>query len=103
MCNSLFEGRGLLSISPADQLVKVLITLEPRRIYLDQVLHTYIFKHCPATGMQNGVKASLDISSAGQGRLGELLISFEPLSICFIKHCIYLYILALSRHRYVKR
>ena len=22
-------------------------------VYLDQILHTYLFYHCPATGMQN--------------------------------------------------
>ena len=23
-------------------------------VYLDQILHTYLFQNCPATGMQNG-------------------------------------------------
>ena len=45
---------GLLSISLAccGQLVKILTTLEPYGI-LDQILHTYLFQYCPATGMQN--------------------------------------------------
>ena len=44
---------GLLSIISANcgHLVKMLIN---HMVYLDQMLHTYLFEHCPATGMQNG-------------------------------------------------
>ena len=44
------------------------VFLEPHGIFgsyflnhmvcLDQVVHTYLFKHCPATGMQNGDEAA---------------------------------------------
>ena len=56
---------ALLSISSASrgQLVKMLITLEPH-VYLDQILHAYLFYLCPATGMQNGDEALPSIISA---------------------------------------
>ena len=37
------------------QLMKMLITLDLHGI-IDQIVHTYLFKHSPATGMQNGGK-----------------------------------------------
>ena len=45
-------GEGLLSISSAGcgPLVNCMV-------YLDQLLHIYLFQHCPVTGMQNGDKA----------------------------------------------
>ena len=27
-------------------------------VHLDHIVHTYLFKHCPATGMQNGDEAA---------------------------------------------
>ena len=73
---------ALLSISPAGhgQLVKIHITLEPHSIF-DHILHTYIFQHCPATGMQNGDKALPNISPAGRGQLVKILITPEPHSL----------------------
>ena len=51
-------AEALLSISLASrgQLVKMSITLEPHNklLCLGQILHTGLFLHCPATGMQNG-------------------------------------------------
>ena len=41
-----------ISLACCGQLVKILTTLEPYGI-LDQILHTYLFQYCPATGMQN--------------------------------------------------
>ena len=54
MCNS-FLDEVLLSIISAGcgQLVKTLITLDCM-VYLDQIVHTYLFDHCPANCMQNG-------------------------------------------------
>ena len=53
---------ALLSISPTGrgQLVKMLINLGPHGtfVYLDQILHTYLFQQCPATCMQNGDEAA---------------------------------------------
>ena len=37
--------------------------------YLDQILHTYLFRYCPATAMQHGGKGWLSIILAGRGRL----------------------------------
>ena len=50
--------KGLLSIFSAgcSKLVKMLITLEQHDI-LDQILHSYMFKHCPVIGMRNGDEA----------------------------------------------
>ena len=38
-------------------------------VNLDHILHTYLFQHCPATGMQNDDEAPLSIISAGGGLL----------------------------------
>ena len=48
-------GKALLSISPAGQgqLVKMFITLDTHGIHAYGSCFAY-FKHCPATGMQNG-------------------------------------------------
>ena len=50
--NILFDG--LLSISQAGsgQLVKMIIAHEPHGIFGS---HTYLFQHCPATDILNGV------------------------------------------------
>ena len=47
---------ALLSISQASrgQLVKMSITFETHGIFYDQILHTYLFLQCLATGLQNG-------------------------------------------------
>ena len=47
-------------------------------VYLDQLLHTYLFLHCPATGMQNSDEALPSIILAGQGLLLKMLITLEP-------------------------
>ena len=45
----------VLKFSPTGrgQLVKIFINLD-HMVYMDKILHTYLFLHCPATGMQNG-------------------------------------------------
>ena len=67
-----------MSISPAGrgQLVKMLTTLDPL-VYLDHNVHTYLFKHCPATGMQNSDEATPSIISEGRGLLVKMLITLE--------------------------
>ena len=62
-----FEGQGFSSISPASrgQLVKIFLN---HIVYLDKKLHTYTFKHCRATGMQNYDETLPSISLAGCGR-----------------------------------
>ena len=58
----------------------MLITLEPHSTCIfDQILHTYLFYHCPATGMQNGDDSSPSIISAGQGLLVKMPITLELL------------------------
>ena len=42
---------GLLSIISAGSLLLKLM------VHLDQILYTYLFLHCPDTGMQNGDEA----------------------------------------------
>ena len=46
-------------------------------VYFDQILHSYTFKHCQDTGMQNGDEASLSISPAVRGQLVKMLITVE--------------------------
>ena len=46
-------------------LVKMLITLD-RMVYFIQILSTYVFEHCPATGMLNSDEASPSIILAGR-------------------------------------
>ena len=54
-------------------LVKMLITLE-----LDgQMVYTYVFLHCPATGMQSGDRASPSIILVGRALLMKMFITLE--------------------------
>ena len=46
-------------------------------VYFDQILHTYTFKHCRDTGLQNDDKALLSISLTIRGQLVEMLIVLE--------------------------
>ena len=46
-------------------------------VYLVQILYTYVFKHCPATGMKKGDKASSSIILAGRAFLVKMLITLE--------------------------
>ena len=46
--SNILAGRALL--------VKMLITMD-RMVYFVQIVYTYVFYLCPATGMQNGDKA----------------------------------------------
>ena len=70
--------------------------------YLDQILHTHIFKHVSTTGLQNGDNGLQGIISANQGLLLKVLITLEPHGI-FKSNFAYLHILISSRHRYPKR
>ena len=45
--------------------------------YFDQILHTYLFLYCPATGMQYGDKGLPSIVLAGRGLLVKMLITIE--------------------------
>ena len=55
--SNILAGRALL--------VKMLITLDSM-LYFVQILYTYIFKYCLATGMQNGDEASPSIILASR-------------------------------------
>ena len=54
-------------------------------IYFDEMLHTYTFKHCLDTGMQNGDEAPPGFSPAGRGQLVKMLITLEPHGIFWSK------------------
>ena len=71
-------------------------------VYLYEILHTYTFKHCPATGMLNDDEAPPIIISAVRGLLVKMLITLERVGI-FKSKFAYIYILKLSRHWYAKR
>ena len=60
--------------------MKMLITLE-HMVYLNQILHTNLFIHCPATGMQNCDDASQSINSVGRGILVNILITINKYDI----------------------
>ena len=47
-------------------------------VHLVETLYTYVFEHCPATGMQNGDEASPSIILAGRALLVKMLIILEP-------------------------
>ena len=47
-------------------------------VYLDQILHSYLLEHCPATCMQNGDEALSLIILAGRGILVKVHITLEP-------------------------
>ena len=83
MLSNSLAGRSLLVI--------MLITLSCM-VYFDQILHTYTFKHCLDTGMQNGDKALPCIRSTGRGQSLKMIITLEPHGI-FDHNLVYLYIL----------
>ena len=71
-------------------------------VYLDQILYTYLFKHCTATGMQNDDETLPSIILASSGILVKMLITLEPNHI-FRSNFAYLYILTLSKYWHAKR
>ena len=46
--------------------------------YLDQNLHNYLLKQCPANALHNGDEGLPRISFAGRGLLVKMLIIVEP-------------------------
>ena len=50
-------------------------------VYFDQTLHTYTFKRCLDTGMQNGDEALPSIIPASRIQLVKILITVEPRGI----------------------
>ena len=54
--------------------MKMPITLGPHSIFCSMLL-TCVFKHCPATGMQNGDKSSPRIISVDQALSVKMLIN----------------------------
>ena len=66
-------------------------------VYLVQILYTYVFLHCPATGMKKGDEASPSIILAGQAFLVKMLITLEPHGI-FGSNFVYVCISTLSSH-----
>ena len=99
MHNSKFNGRGFAEhqILICDQVLKMLIT---PLVYLVQTLYTYVFKHCPATGMQTGDEASPSIILAGEALLVKMLITLEP---CGAFGSNFEYLCILTSHWYTKR
>ena len=69
-------------------------------VYLVQIMDTYVFKHCPATGMKIGDEASPSIILAARALLVKMLITVEPHCI-FCSNFVYLCILTLSSHWYL--
>ena len=57
-------------------------------IYLVKILYTYVFEHCPATGLQNGDEASPSIILAGQALLMKKFVILKLRGILF-KFCIH--------------
>ena len=47
-------------------------------VYLVQIYCTYLFQHCPATGMKKDDKGSSSIILAGRALLVKMLINLEP-------------------------
>ena len=47
-------------------------------VYFVQILYTYVFLHCPVTGMKKDDKASPSIILAGRALLVKMLITLEP-------------------------
>ena len=71
--------------------------------YLNQVLHTYLFKYCPATGMnKNGGEGLPSIILAGQVFFSKIAHNSRATWYNLIKFCILIH-LTLSRYRYAKR
>ena len=50
-------------------------------VYFDKILHAYVFKHFPVTGMQNGDESSLSNILAVRALLVKMLITVEILYI----------------------
>ena len=46
-------------------------------VYFDQILHTYTFLHCQATGMENDDKDLLSISLACRGQFVKMSINLQ--------------------------
>ena len=46
--------------------------------YLVQIVHTFVFYYCPATGMQTDDEGLSSINLAGRGLLVKMLITLEP-------------------------
>ena len=67
-----------------------------------QILYSYAFKHCPATGMKKCDEASLSIILVVRALLVKMLITLEPQGI-FFSNLAYLCILTLFSHWYAKR
>ena len=62
MRNSLFDGQGVAdNQSGRSWSVGKIAHME----CLDQILHTYLYEHRPATGMQSGNETSWGVISAG--------------------------------------
>ena len=70
-------------------------------MYFVYILHTYVFKHCPVTGMQNGDEASPSII-LGSSSFSENAHNLEPHGI-FGSNFVYYCILTLSSCWYAKR
>ena len=64
-------------------------------VYLVQILYTYVFYHCPATGMKKGDEASPRIILAGRALLVKMLITPEPHGI-FGSNFVYICIAAFG-------
>ena len=47
-------------------------------VYLVQILYTYVFYHCPATGMEKDDEATPSIILAGRAILVKMHITLEP-------------------------
>ena len=71
-------------------------------VYLFQILYTYVFSHCQATGMQNGDEPSPIIILAGQALLMKMFKTLELRGI-FCSSFVYYCILTLSNRWYAKR
>ena len=86
-----FGGRGFAEhqLKIWDQLVKMLITLEPRGIFALNFVYLCILT--PATAMQNGDEASPSIILAGRALLVKMLLTLEP--VVYSLHILYTYVL----------
>ena len=76
--------------------MKMLITLE-NTVHFVQILYTYVFQHCQATGMQNGDEASPSIILANRALLVKMLITLDSM-VFFVQFC-----MLMSSHWYVKQ
>ena len=73
-----------------------------RMVHLVQTLYTYVFLHCPATGMQNSDEASPSIKLADQALLIKMLIALGPHGILLLNF-VYYCILTTSNRWYAER